>query len=188
MDSGKIRKEARFLTDKMAHELNLSMPQYNDVYEINYDFIFAVNHLMNDVTKGNSRALDKYFYNLDTRNDDLRWVLSERQYRQFLGIEYFYRPIYASGNKWHFKVYITYTNHSLFYFGKPQCYHTYHSGHYRTDHNHTSYYKDKYNHVHYHGSYSVKSENVYHNNRHSDFGTNDRKNNKENSSRRNKHN
>ncbi|KAA6316050.1 hypothetical protein EZS27_033587, partial [termite gut metagenome] len=35
MSNSKIRKEAHFLTDKMAHELNLNMIQYNDVYEIN---------------------------------------------------------------------------------------------------------------------------------------------------------
>ena len=39
MSNSKVRKETRFLTDKMAYELNLSTEQYNDVYEINYDFI-----------------------------------------------------------------------------------------------------------------------------------------------------
>lgn len=160
MSNSKIRKEAHFLTDKMAHELNLNMIQYNDVYEINYDFIFSINHIMDDVVRGNSRALDKYYHNLDIRNDDLRWVLSERQYRRFLDIEYFYRPVYASGNKWYFRVYITYTNHSLFYLSKPNSYNTYHGGHHRINHNHTSYYKDKHNHAHYNGAYSVKSENV----------------------------
>lgn len=38
MSNSRIRKETRFLTDKMAYELNLSTGQYNDVYEINYDF------------------------------------------------------------------------------------------------------------------------------------------------------
>ena len=40
MSNSKVRKETRFLTDKMAYELNLNTAQYNDVYEINYDFIF----------------------------------------------------------------------------------------------------------------------------------------------------
>ena len=39
MSNSKVRKETRFLTDKMAYELNLSTEQYNDVYEINYDFM-----------------------------------------------------------------------------------------------------------------------------------------------------
>ena len=32
MSNSRIRKETRFLTDKMAYELNLSTGQYNDVY------------------------------------------------------------------------------------------------------------------------------------------------------------
>ena len=31
MSNSRIRKETRFLTDKMAYELNLSTGQYNDV-------------------------------------------------------------------------------------------------------------------------------------------------------------
>lgn len=42
MSTSKIRKETRFLTDKMAYELNLTTQQYNDAYEINYDFIYSV--------------------------------------------------------------------------------------------------------------------------------------------------
>ena len=42
MSNSKVRKETRFLTDKMAYELNLSTEQYNDVYEINYDFISGI--------------------------------------------------------------------------------------------------------------------------------------------------
>ena len=53
MSTGKVRKETRFLTDKMAYELSLSTQQYNDAYEINYDFIYSrrkrsiMNSLMN---------------------------------------------------------------------------------------------------------------------------------------------
>ena len=45
MSNSKVRKETRFLTDKMAYELNLNTAQYNDVYEINYDFISGVRYL-----------------------------------------------------------------------------------------------------------------------------------------------
>ena len=37
MSLNKVRQETRFLTDKMAYELDLSTDQYNDTYEINYD-------------------------------------------------------------------------------------------------------------------------------------------------------
>jgi len=46
MSNSKVRKETRFLTDKMAYELNLNTEQYNDVYEINYDFISGIRYLM----------------------------------------------------------------------------------------------------------------------------------------------
>ena len=114
MSNSKVRKETRFLTDKMAYELNLSTEQYNDVYEINYDFISGVRYVMDDVLYGNEWALNRYYDYLDVRNDDLRWVLSSRQYARFMQAEYFYRPIYTSGNRWYIRVYITYTNHSHF--------------------------------------------------------------------------
>ena len=39
MSMSKMRQNARFLTDRMAYELNLTPMQYDDVYEVNYDFI-----------------------------------------------------------------------------------------------------------------------------------------------------
>ena len=36
---GDFRVNARFLTDRMAFELHLNSNQYNDLYEINYDFL-----------------------------------------------------------------------------------------------------------------------------------------------------
>ena len=80
MSNSRVRKETRFLTDKMAYELNLNTAQYNDVYEINYDFISGVRYLMDDVLRGEEWALNRYYDYLDVRNDDLRWVLSSRQY------------------------------------------------------------------------------------------------------------
>ena len=100
MSTSKVRKETRFLTDKMAYELSLSTQQYNDAYEINYDFIYSVRNIMDYVARGYEWALDDYYEALDIRNDDLRWVLSDAQYRRFLGAEYFYRPIYVTGGKW----------------------------------------------------------------------------------------
>ena len=84
MSNSKVRKETRFLTDKMAYELNLNTEQYNDVYEINYDFISGIRYLMDDVLYGNEWALNRYYDYLDVRNDDLRWVFSSRQYARFM--------------------------------------------------------------------------------------------------------
>ena len=52
MSTSKVRKETRFLTDKMAYELSLSTQQYNDAYEINYDFIYSVRNIMDYVARG----------------------------------------------------------------------------------------------------------------------------------------
>ena len=65
MSNSKVRKETRFLTDKMAYELNLNTAQYNDVYEINYDFISGVRYLMDDVLRGEEWALNRYYDYLD---------------------------------------------------------------------------------------------------------------------------
>ena len=171
MSNSKVRKETRFLTDKMAYELNLNTEQYNDVYEINYDFISGVRYVMDDVLYGNEWALNRYYDYLDVRNDDLRWVLSSRQYARFMQAEYFYRPIYTSGNRWYFRVYITYTNHNHFYFPRPYHYRTYVGGHYRTHHNNVSYYRGRYKHPYYNGSYRIRDTKSYTTHRSSDFGS-----------------
>ena len=171
MSNSRVRKETRFLTDKMAYELNLNTAQYNDVYEINFDFIYSIRYLMDDVIRGYEWALDDYYNYLDVRNDDLRWVLSDAQYRRFLQADYFYRPIYASGGGWNFRVYITYTNRNYFYFPKPYHYRSYLGGHYRTHFHNVSYYRGRYNHSYYRGDYSVRNDRVYHTNRRSDFGS-----------------
>ena len=170
MSNSRIRKETRFLTDKMAYELNLSTGQYNDVYEINYDFVYSIRYLMDDVMRGEEWALDKYYRTLDIRNDDLRWVLTASQYRRFIGVDYFYRPIYANGGGWSFRGYIRYTNHNHFYFGKPYHYSSYCGGHYRT-HYHNSYYRGRYRHDFYSGSHSIRDHRNYNTHRRSDFGT-----------------
>ena len=46
MSTSKVRKETRFLTDKMAYELDLSNPQYNDVYEMISSTLFVILWIM----------------------------------------------------------------------------------------------------------------------------------------------
>ena len=92
----------------------LTPQQYNDVYEVNYDFINNVRYLMDDVVRGYDYALERYYDFLDVRNDDLRWILSSAQYRRFMEAEHFYRPIYAHENKWQFRIYLVYNNVNFF--------------------------------------------------------------------------
>lgn len=172
MNSSRLREDTRFLTDKMAYELRLSTPQYNDVYEINYDFIDAIGDLMQYVVRGDEWALDEYYEALDIRNDDLRWVLSESQYRRFLGRDYFYRPISATGRGWSFRIYINYTNRNLFYFGRPHHYFSYCGGHYRRHYHTVSYYRDRHTRFgHYAQPYRTRESRNYNSHRRSDFGS-----------------
>ena len=171
MSNSKVRKETRFLTDKMAYELNLNTAQYNDVYEINYDFISGVRYLMDDVLRGEEWALNRYYDYLDIRNDDLRWVLSRRQYSRFMQAAYFFRPIYVSGGHWSFRIYVTYTNANHFYYPRPYHYRTYCGGHNRVHYHNVSYYRGRHNYPTYNGSFRIRDNKSYHTSRRSDFGS-----------------
>ena len=171
MSNSKVRKETRFLTDKMAYELNLNTAQYNDVYEINYDFISGVRYLMDDVLRGEEWALNRYYDYLDIRNDDLRWVLSRRQYSRFMQAAYFFRPIYVSGGHWSFRIYVTYTNPNHFYYPRPYHYRTYCGGHNRVHYHNVSYYWGRHNYPTYNGSFRIRDNKSYHTSRRSDFGS-----------------
>ena len=175
MSMSKVRKNTRFLTDRMAYELKLTQNQYDDVYEINYDFVNNVRYIMDDVARGSEYALDKYYDFLDIRNDDLRWILSGSQYRRFMGAEYFFRPIYTVNSSWSFRIYNIYTNINFFYFGKPHHYSSYCGGHYRKHFNNISFYKSRWNkrynhHDRFDGFCSIRNDKRYDSHRHNDFG------------------
>ena len=52
MSISKMRQNTRFLTDRMAYELKLTPRQYNDVYEVNYDFILKSATIIQYTIKG----------------------------------------------------------------------------------------------------------------------------------------
>ena len=162
MSMSKVRQHARFLTDRMAYELNLTTMQYDDVYEVNYDFINNVRYIMDDVIVGYPSAVDRYYDFLDFRNDDLRWILSASQYRRFMNVDYFYRPIYTTASEWLFRIYRVYNDITHFYFGKPHHYKSYKGEHYRTHHGHVSFYKnnrkDHYKHDFYKGDVRARQD------------------------------
>lgn len=66
-----FRVNARFLTDRMAFELHLNSNQYNDLYEINYDFLCNIGPYVSGIAVADTRAMDAYYRYLDERNDDL---------------------------------------------------------------------------------------------------------------------
>ena len=146
MSMSNIRSNARFLSDRMAYELDLTPMQYDDCYEINFDFIYAINNIMNDVVYGYGDAVENYYRLLDYRNEDLRYVLNARQYARFLSLEYFYRPVYSTGRSWAFRIHTIYSNHTFFYFDAPSIYHSYRGAHSHL-HFHNDYYVQRHHHV-----------------------------------------
>lgn len=117
MSYEEARDRARFLTDKMAYELNLNDAQYNDAYEINLDY------LMNIRT-----ASDVSGVYLQYRNADLRYILYDWQYSLFLAADYFLRPVVWRASGWYLPVFGIYPV-TRFYYNPPTVYHVYRGGH-----------------------------------------------------------
>lgn len=82
------RDRAWFLTDKMAYELGLTEEQYDCAYQINLDYLLSID-----------RADDCHGVYWRFRNTDLRYILTEAQYRLYATISYFLYPVqWVSGN------------------------------------------------------------------------------------------
>lgn len=141
MGLSEIRMNARFLTDRMAYELNLTTKQYNDLYEVNYDFLRNVNPYLPGVVSQDEVALDYYHKYLDDRNDDIRWILSNAEYRCFLSLDYFYSPVYTLNNLCYLRVFSRYPNRDHFYYRQPLHYMDYNGEHNRNRWRGESYYK-----------------------------------------------
>lgn len=129
MSKSKIRTSARFLTDRMAYELDLTPRQYDDFYEINYDFLYEANLVKDDVMRGYRDAIYYYYELLDRRNEDASYVLNYYQYSRFMDADYFYRPIFNAGGRWNLRIYVTYSNHKFYYYDAPRHYKTYRGEH-----------------------------------------------------------
>ena len=157
-----IRINARFLTDRMAFELNLNTNQYNDLYEVNYDFFNSVDPYLAAVAREEAYALDRYYRYLDERNDDLRWILSNAEYTRFMALDYFFRPFYALDNLCYLRIYQRYPDRSYFYYHRPVHYLTYCGGHGRGHWHGASYYErhfhKRYHHPVYRGDYQCRHE------------------------------
>jgi len=143
MSYSEAREQARFLTDKMAYELNLNDQQYSDCYEINLDYLLSV-----------ETADDLYGDYLAYRNADIRHILFDWQYSLFAAADYFFRPLSWLHGAWYFPVYRHYrVGH--YYYGHPAVYYSYRGGHGRFYHR-TGYYISRRPHVD-HRSYHIGS-------------------------------
>ena len=83
MSYEQARREAFFLTDKMAYELNLTHEQYDAAYEINLDYLMGV-----------STVDDVFSEYWRRRNLDMSYILLQWQWEAFRAATYFYRPLY----------------------------------------------------------------------------------------------
>lgn len=166
-----VRENSRFLTDKMAYELDLTPRQYNDVYEVNYDFFCAVRFKLALIAQGYNQYYDVYYEALDLRSEDLRWVLSDSQFRRFVNIEYFYRPIYRYSDSYYLRVCQAYP-HGTFYFDFPHTLRVYAGEHHHGNYAKESYYNGRYDHRTYSRPVTVRGEGNYLQNRTSDFSNN----------------
>ena len=117
MSYSAAKHEAHFLSDKMAYELNLTNAQYDDVYEINLDYLMSVN--------GHNDAYGKWW---NRRNKDLKYVLTAHQYEKYLKLNYFYRPLNWERGAWTFVVYHHYKDKNHFYKSNPKGYSGYKGG------------------------------------------------------------
>lgn len=133
MSYEQARRQALFLTDKMAYELNLTDEQYEAAYEVNLDYLMSIN------------TYDElYGVYWQHRNTELSYILFDWQYRSYLAANYFYRPLYWDSGYWRFRVYSRYPHRDYFYFGQPRFYVTYRGSNWRSytwrdNHNYSRY-------------------------------------------------
>lgn len=180
MSKSKIRNSARFLTDRMAYELDLTPRQYDDCYEINYDFLAEANIIMDDVMRGYRDAIYYYYRLLDNRNEDARYVLTYYQYSKFMAADYFYRPIFNVNGKWNLRIYTAYSNHKFFYYDAPTHFKTYRGEHGRKFYN-KGYYTGRYKQQdRYTSKTTISGSASFGRNLKNDFGVNIRERNEEN--------
>ncbi len=127
LDYETAREQAYYLTDKMAYELNLSDEQYNDAYEINLDYLLSLNS-----------PSDIELAYLRHRNEDLKYILMDWQWRAFMAAEYLYNPVRWVSGAWYFPIYRHYTRTHYFY-SRPSIYWDYRGAHARRHYTHSYY-------------------------------------------------
>lgn len=124
------RDRAWFLTDKMAYELNLTPDQYDRVYQVNLDYFMSIAY-----------ESDCYGHYWSYRDTDLRFILWDWQYRLYVTLDYFYRPIRWIRSTWHYPICDHY-RYGYYYYERPRVYVSYHGCNWkRRGHNDVSPYK-----------------------------------------------
>ncbi|MBP5375328.1 MAG: hypothetical protein J6Y38_03240 [Bacteroidaceae bacterium] len=130
MSIAAMRSNARFLTDRMAYTLGISDPYVIDeIYRINYDYIWGVNEYLDDVALG--YYYDDYMAVVAARDIALRNLLGTRLWNRVITYTYFYRPIVFANRGWRFSIY-DYDRYGVnrFYYHAPRTLVTYTGGHF----------------------------------------------------------
>lgn len=104
------RKQAWFLTDKMAYELNLTPDQYDRAYEINLDYLMSL--------RSPSDCSGVYWR---YRDNDFRCILFDWQYNLFRTLDYFFRPVRWVRSSWYYPIVHRYRV-GYYYFDRPAIY------------------------------------------------------------------
>ena len=124
------RDRAWLLTDKMAYELNLTPAQYDRVYQVNLDYFMSIAY-----------EADCYGVYWNYRETDLRYILWDWQYRLYVTLDYFYRPIRWIRAAWHYPICDHY-RYGYYYYERPRVYVSYHGCNWkRRGHNDVSPYR-----------------------------------------------
>lgn len=116
LDYETARREAWFLTDKMAYELDLTPEQYDRAYQINLDYLMSI-----------GVPSDCYGYYWTYRDNDLRCILFDWQYTLYSTLDYFYRPIRRLRGVWYYPIADRYRR-GYFYYNRPTVYVSYRGG------------------------------------------------------------
>ena len=126
-----MQSNARFLTDRMAYTLGIRDPYLIDeIYRINYDYIWGVNEYLDDVALG--YYYDDYMTVVAARDAALRNLLGYTVWNRLIGYTYFHRPIVFVNRGWHFSIY-DYDRYGInrFYYHAPRpIAHGYAGGHF----------------------------------------------------------
>lgn len=123
-----MSSNARFLTDRMAYTLGITaMDIIDDIYRINFDYIYGVNDYLDDVAMG--YYYDDYMAVCARRDYALRTLLGDLMWNRIVGYNYFHRPIVFSNRRWHFGIY-DYDRFGAHYYhySAPRYYHNHYAG------------------------------------------------------------
>ena len=126
-----IQDNARFLTDRMAYTLGIRDPYLIDeIYRINYDYIWGVNDYLDDVAMG--YYYDDYMTVCAARDAALRNLLGYTIWNRLIAYSYFHRPIVFVNRGWHFSIYDydRYGVHRFYYHPPRPIAHGYAGGHF----------------------------------------------------------